>query len=298
MAQGLRLAHLPELRFALGEPQLDTTKIDNSAHELEAKAFFPRKLGTDGYRFGFQPTLKKVVADRRASLDEEEDIRKPMLKLIREEFKRGATLPVLEFPTDGTPVPDSPRLTLVVVDPDTEWNHNHTLERNLAEWTKKRGDADRSYPGTLIWCVKKPGRALREKVDAWQAWKKVEHEINTGVLAGEFETTDRAKVKEWVKEAAEDAQDSAWADYTFIFIADRSKNDGIEKIDLGAGHSSEAETLCGRVITALKQGSLLNESIGVGYLERRWPEALKESGAWPLSGLRQSFLPCLAEPVG
>jgi hypothetical protein len=44
------------------------------------------------------------------------------------------------------------------------------------------------------------------------------------------------------------------------------------------------------VVTALRHRSLLNDSVGVGYLERHWPEALKESGAWSLAGLRQSFL--------
>ena len=290
MAQDLRLAHLPELCFALGEPQVDTTSIDSAAHALESRAFFLRKVGTDGYRFGFQPTLKKVVSDRRASLDDEEDVRKPMLKLVKEEFKRGATLPVMDFPADGAAVGDSPRLTLVVLDPDTDWNHNNTLEHNLSEWTKKRGDEDRRYPGALVWCVKKQGRALRDKVELWQAWRKVEQEINSGILAGEFEMADRARVKDRVRDAAEDAQDSVWADYSFIFIADREKEDGIDKIDLGAGHSSETETLCGRVVTALRHRSLLNESVGVGYLERHWPEALKESGAWSLAGLRQSFL--------
>jgi hypothetical protein len=35
---------------------------------------------------------------------------------------------------------------------------------------------------------------------------------------------------------------------------------------------------------------LLNESPGAGYLERRWPEAFKASGAWPIKSLRQAFL--------
>ena len=61
-------------------------------------------------------------------------------------------------------------------------------------------------------------------------------------------------------------------------------------IDLGAGHSSSSESLCGRVISALKSSALLNESVGAGYLERNWPPALKVSGAWPLVSLRQSFL--------
>ena len=46
---------------------------------------------------------------------------------------------------------------------------------------------------------------------------------------------------------------------------------------LGAGHASAAETLCGRVITALRSQALLNESVGAGYIDRNWPPALKES---------------------
>ena len=43
------MAHLPELRFALGEPaDVDTATIDNAASTLEAASFFIRKVGTDG----------------------------------------------------------------------------------------------------------------------------------------------------------------------------------------------------------------------------------------------------------
>ena len=43
---------------------------------LETSAFFIRKVGTDGYRIHHQATLKKVVSDRRASLDEETEIKR------------------------------------------------------------------------------------------------------------------------------------------------------------------------------------------------------------------------------
>ncbi|MDL1951657.1 hypothetical protein FBQ97_17840, partial [Acidobacteria bacterium ACD] len=59
-----KVAHLPELRFALGEPELDTTTIDNAAFALEDRSYFIRKVGTDGFRIGYQPTMKKVVSDR------------------------------------------------------------------------------------------------------------------------------------------------------------------------------------------------------------------------------------------
>src|SRR5713101_9637031 len=61
-------------------------------------------------------------------------------------------------------------------------------------------------------------------------------------------------------------------------------------IDLGAGHSSGAKSLCGRILAALTSNALLNESPGAGYLERKWPMAFKEAGAWPLKSLRQAFL--------
>ena len=54
--------------------------------------------------------------------------------------------------------------------------------------------------------------------------------------------------------------------YRFVALADNKESDGLGKpIDLGAGHSSGSETLCGRVISALKASALLNESIGAGY---------------------------------
>jgi hypothetical protein len=73
-------------------------------------------------------------------------------------------------------------------------------------------------------------------------------------------------------------------------VWDAHEADDLKVIDLGAGHSSSGETLCGRVIGALKSEVLLNESVGAGYIERHWPPAFQEPGAWPLASLRQSFL--------
>ena len=55
------------------------------------RSYFIRKAGSDGFRIGYQPTLKKVVSDRRASLDEETEIKPAMRKLVEEEFRRGAS---------------------------------------------------------------------------------------------------------------------------------------------------------------------------------------------------------------
>jgi hypothetical protein len=284
-----KVAHLPELRFALGEPEMDTTSIDTAALALEAKAFFIRKVGSDGFQIRHQPTLKKVVNDRRASLDEEE-IDAAMRTIIKNEFDRGASVPLVFFPKDDTQIQDSPRLTIVVMDPDIEWTNSGAVRQKIVEWTKQRGKSPRLYPGSLIWCLKKVGREMIETVELWLAWKRVSSEIAEGLLGADFDRAERAEIQAKVKAAEDDARDEVWAGYRFVIFADNGEPDGIRTIDLGAGHASGAETLCGRIITALKSQALLNESVGAGYLDRNWPPALKESGAWPLASLRQSFL--------
>lgn len=285
-----KIAHLPELRFALGEPWMDTTSIDTAALTLESKAYYIRKAGSDGFKIGHQPTLKKVVSDRRASLDEVGEIQPAMQAVVKNEFERGRNIPWVPFPADGSEVQDTPKLTVVLMDPRTEWDGNGGLRKRIAEWTKQRGSSPRLYPGSLVWCLKKPGRELHDKVEMWLAWQRVKKEIDDGTLGGEFDRSDRTELLGKVKEAEEAAKDEVWASYRYVVIADSQEADGIKVIDLGAGHSSAGETLGGRVIAALKSQGLLSESVGAGYIERSWPPALKESGTWPLASLRQSFV--------
>ena len=286
-----KVAHLPELRFALGEPAVDTTSIDAAAAALEERAYFVRRVGTDGFRIGYRPTVKKVVNDRRASLDEEGEIRPAIRKLVQDDFDRGATIPRVYFPADAAAIPDTPRLTLVVADPEAEWTGSaDDVRARIARWTRARGASDRLYPGALVWTIRRPGRELRDKVEQWLAWKRVAQEIATGTLGSELETAELADIRTRVREAGDAAREEVWAGYRFVVIADASTADGLASIDLGAGHSSSSTSLCGRAVSALKSSALLNESVGAGYLERNWPPALKEAGAWPLASLRQSFL--------
>ena len=148
----------------------------------------------------------------------------------------------------------------------------------------------RLYPGSLVWCTRKPGRELREKVELWLAWQRVEREVAEGVLGTEYDRADRSEVHARVRDAEEAAREEVWAGYRFVALADSQGRQGLKIVDLGAGHASAGESLCGRIIGALKAEALLNESVGAGYIDRHWPPAFKEAGAWPLTSLRQSFL--------
>jgi hypothetical protein len=105
------------------------------------------------------------------------------------------------------------------------------------------------------------------------------------------QAADLRGVKDSVDEAEKDLTEEIWASYRFVVIADSSQPDGLYVIDLGSGHASGGEDSLGaRIIAALKSESRLNESVGASYLERNWPEAFRESGAWPLASLRKCFL--------
>jgi hypothetical protein len=286
-----KVAHLPELRFALGEPpEVDTATIDTAANKLEAASFFIRKVGTDGYRIHHQVTLRKVVSDRRASLDEDTEIKPALRRLVESEFERGASVEVRAFPADSMAIQDAPRLRLVVGDPETEWTANGAVADRVAEWTRDRGASPRLYPASLIWCLRKPGRELRDAIEHMLAWRRVERELREGLLGAEFDQAERVEVRAEVKTAEDAAKDQVWSGYRFVVVSDAKAPTGLKVIDLGAGHSSERETLCGRMIAALKNEGLLNEGIGAGYIDRHWPPAFKESGAWPVASLRQSLL--------
>jgi Protein of unknown function (DUF499) len=288
--QSDQIAHQPELRFALCDPEVDTTSIDNAAMALEGRAFYIRKAGTDGYRFGLKPKLEKVVYDRRASLDDVE-VRKATERLVETQFRTGSALHVQKpFPRESAGIEDMPQLNLVIVDPDETWIETGELRSKLAEWTRMRGKSPRLYPASLVWCVRKPGRELRDRVEDWLAWQRVQREISDGTLGREFETGELREVAAKVKGAEDEAREEVWASYRFIAFADPKAAEGLGETDLGAGHSSGAKSLADRVLGALRSNALLNESPGAGYLERRWPEAFKASGAWPLKSLRQAFL--------
>src|SRR5271157_2085786 len=285
-----RAAHLPELRFALGGPQVDTTSIDTAGAALETRAFFVRQVGSDGYRIGPKPKLNKVVAEKRASLDELRDVLPEARRLIEREFESGSPVPVVAFPGDGASVRDTPRLSLLIVEPTLEWYASADLREFLAEWTYRRGKDPRRFPASLIWCLRQPGRVLLDRVETALAWRAVRQDLAAGLLGIDTDPQEARGIDASIRTAEQDAKDAVWADYRYLVFADRQEPSRMRVIDLGAGHSSSRETLAGRALAALKSQGLLNEAIGAGYVDRKWPPALLHTGAWPLSGLRQSFL--------
>ncbi len=54
-----------------------------------------------------------------------DEVKKAAQTLVKKEFERGTALPLIPFPEDGSAVQDTPKLTLVVLDPESEWDAGH-----------------------------------------------------------------------------------------------------------------------------------------------------------------------------
>ena len=75
---------------------IDTTSVDNAALALEGRGFFISKVGTDGFKVYHKATIRKAVSDRRASLDEETEVRPAMRALVRKEIYQARDLVTVE----------------------------------------------------------------------------------------------------------------------------------------------------------------------------------------------------------
>ena len=95
------------------------------------------------------------------------------------------------------------------------------------------------------------GTELREKVELWLTWRRIAGEVAEGTLGGDFDPADRTEIRVKVTDAEQAARDEVWGGYRFVVLADVQGAGGLEAIDLGAGHASASESLCGRVMSAL-----------------------------------------------
>ena len=84
-----KAATLPDLRFALGDPETETTLIDTAVQALYSRRFFLRQVGAAGWRFGYTPNLRKIHADRKAALNQDE-IDKQMHSVVQQVFREKA----------------------------------------------------------------------------------------------------------------------------------------------------------------------------------------------------------------
>jgi hypothetical protein len=283
-----KAAHLPELFFAVGDPDTETTLVHTAVQSLERSCYYLRAVGGDGWRFGYSPTLRKVHADRKAGLDPD-SVRRQMGEVVRSVFKDGVQIHISPFPKDSTEVGDQAMLTLAVLKPDDLWESSDEsqFKQRLTDWTRKCGQQSRQNPGGVLWIASESATPLKTAVEELLAWQAISDDANRGTL-GQLESEDLRRIQFELNQSKAQIEERVWSSYNHLLLWD-GNDSRLRDVLLGQLHPSEAKSITAAILARMRHESLLSSEIGASYIERNWPPALKGSGTWPLAGLKAAF---------
>ena len=258
-------ASLPEVRLAVGEPDLDIGKVEPSLERLVDTCYYLAAQGQK-YSFSIRPNLNKLLADRRTGIPtfEVEDRVREEVKAI---FTKGPSLGLGRkyFPTLSDPIPNHPLVTLVVAAPDQPYQ-NTEVHKLIKTLTNEYGASYRTFKNALIWCVTDSTYTTTLYTEARKllALQAIEADEDT-----DFDETQRKQITEARKRADRDMKEAIWRSYHYLLLL--NKNNELRTIDLGLVHSSAANTLADFILRELKQSGEVVETIGINYLLRNWP---------------------------
>ena len=273
-------ATLPEIRLALGEPDLDIGNIETALESLTEACYY-LTCEKSKYRFSLVPNLNKLLSDRRASI-QESAIKEAIRAEIQRVFSAGPGIERVFFPEKSGQIPDRAALTLVILPPE------QSLEEEIREetfkmidlFTREHGASARTFKSALLWAVPENPRQLNEDARKLLAWEALEDEADELRL----ESSQRKQLSENMKRAERDLRESVWRTYKNVYLLD--KNNRWKCVDLGLVHSSAADSLVSLILSRLNQEGDIEETISPNFLVRNWPPAFTE---WSTKSVRDAF---------
>jgi hypothetical protein len=272
-------ATLPEIRFAVAEPDLDIGNVETALEELSTTCYY-LSAEKNRYRFSLSPNLNRLLADRRASVQAAR-VEERVHAEIQKVFAEGKGLvDRMYFPRESGQIGDSARLTLVVLPPELGSGDKAT-HPFVDTATKEHGSVARRFKTALVWAVPEGADHLREdarKVLAWEDIADEEAELR-------LDESQKRQLGESLKKAQRDIKETVWRTYKNVMLLGR---DGEWKtVDLGLVHSSAAPSITQLILERLGQaGDIEDKGVSPAFLVRNWPAAFKE---WSTRSVRDAF---------
>ena len=275
-------ATVPEIRLALGEPDLDSGNVDTVLEALVTHCYY---LGVqkNKYRFSFTPNLNKMLADRRASIDPrriEETVRAEVQRVFS--VNDPAVPGGIErrfFPERSSDVPNRPVLTLVILGPDKSLADKAVTIRELETMTRECGASSRTFKSALVWCVPDSAATLENEARKLLAWQEIKEDEASRLDENQFR-----QLEENLKKSKRDLQEAVWRAYRYLVLL--GKDNGLRISDMGLVNSSMAHSMTGLILQQLKKDGEVETTISPNFLARNWPPAFTE---WSTKAIRDAF---------
>ena len=261
---------LPELRMAVGEPDLYIANVETVLDALVPPdgACYYLDTSKNRYWFSIKPNLNKLLSDRRASVQPpkiEERIRSEVQKV----FVAGSGVDRVFLPEKSSQIPNRPALTFVILAPDQSMQDETKTLRLVESMMKEHGTSARTFKNALIWCVPDTPDALRDNARKLLAWEDINEEEDL-----RLDDTQKRQLSENLKKAQRDLKESVWRTYKNIMLL--TKENAIRVVDLGLVHSSAADSMVDLILSTLRKEDEITDYIQPRKLLKNWPPAFKE----------------------
>ncbi|TVQ49404.1 MAG: ATP-binding protein [Gloeocapsa sp. DLM2.Bin57] len=268
-------ATLPEIRLAIGEPELEIANIETVLEGLRTNSYY-LAVNQTSYRFNTYPNLNKILADRKASIQDER-ISKRVLEEIQSCFRSELGVHIVHFPEHSSNIPNQPVITLAVLNPEYSSQDDRTFKL-METLIKESGTQARTYKSAVIFSYVDTEQKLRDNARRLLAWSDIENEET---LLDEEQTK---QLKTSLIKAESDLRETVWLSYKNLCYL--GKDNKITRVDLGLITSSQADSMIKLIINRLRQDGEIEESINPNFLLRNWSPAFPE---WSTKAIRDAF---------
>lgn len=274
-AQGL--ATIPEIKLAVGDPDLDIGLVDGVMQSLLDSCYYLTAVNNK-YKFSIHENLIKRFSDRKASIQTT-----AIAELIEEEtkkvFDKGGHFEKVMFPERNNQVTDRPVLSLVVIHPFRRLK-DHETKAFLEDIFSNYGNSARVYKSGIIFCIAEDNQPLKEEAKKFLAWETIYDEAQELKL----DDDQRKQVKVSMERAKKDLIENIWKAYKNLVLLNKSNQ--LQTKDLGLIHSSQAKTIAELFLARLESEGEVTNEINPNFLVRNWPPAFV---AWSTKNVRDAF---------
>ncbi|QDT36019.1 hypothetical protein Pan189_03740 [Stratiformator vulcanicus] len=279
MSQSKAVATLPEIRAAVGTPDLNMVDIENVLEGLVGNCYY-LNWDKNHYRFGLTPNLNQILVTRRGAVQAKE-INERIKRDTQELFNKGTkALDRRFFPERSNDVPNRPVLTLAVMGLDFPIGERST-EKLLETIVRECGTSGRTYKSALMFAVPDSADAIHDAARDVLAWEAIEDDTDT---RKQLDEGQGRLLKRNLGRAKSDLKEAIWRTYRYLYLL--GKDNKLRQIDLGQITSSMAGGLIELYVNELSRTDEITSGVGPNKLLKYWPPALTE---WSTKGVRDAF---------
>lgn len=272
-------ATVPEIRVAVGHPELDLGNIETALDALVEKGYY-FIVEKKNYKFSLKENLNKRFADKRANVKNQQ-AGELVKQEIQKQFAPREGVERVFFPEKSLQISDRPAISFVISD------LNHTMEEQAAtvSWadsmTKECGTSARTFKSALVWVIPEAAQPMLDEARKVLAWQAIEDDSDELKL----DEAQRRQLSENLQKSRRDLRESVWRSYNHVLLL--GKDNAMRQVDLGLVHSSSTSGgPIENILIRLTTDGDFDKGISVRLLLKNWSGAFTE---WPTKSVRDAL---------